>query len=216
LILWKKSISSIATIVIIAVIIIVAACVGADYALNSNQSSSSNSTVTTSSSSVLFPMMNVTLVGLNGTKLVLSGNDISKLTHYTGNGGLRTKSGVIENVGNYTGIPLSSLVELVGGLTSSESVNVSGSDGYVITYSYQQVEDGQGFTEYNPLNGSSVNATQTLNLVLAYFVNGTQPLGSAPNGTGPLRTVVIGPQGLLTQGNLWVKWVVTVNVVNST
>ena len=63
--------------------------------------------------------MNVTLVGLNGTKHVLSGNDISKLTHYTGNGGLRTKSGIIENVGNYTGITLSSLVELVGGLTST-------------------------------------------------------------------------------------------------
>jgi hypothetical protein len=89
-------------------------------------------------------------------------------------------------------VPISSLVELFGGL-STESVNVSGSDGYVISYFYQQVEDGQGFTEYNPLNGSSVNATKPLNLILAYFVNGTQPLGSAPNGTGPLRTVITGP-----------------------
>ncbi|MDA4113827.1 MAG: molybdate ABC transporter substrate-binding protein [Thaumarchaeota archaeon] len=166
-----------------------------------------------SASIVPIPSLNLTLTGAKGTSLVLHASDISALQSSTGNGGLKTKAGVISNVGTYVGVPIMTLINMVGVISTGQSVNVTGSDGYTIHYTYAQVT-GQGYNTYSS-TGTPVNATQPLILLVAYGFNGA-PLGtSASGGTGPLRTVLVGPQGLLTDGNLWVKWVVSIQVLNS-
>jgi Oxidoreductase molybdopterin binding domain len=179
---------------------------------------SANTTVTlTAIYGVPLPPLNLTVIGVTGKTVVLNSTEVAALASQSGVGGLRTKAGAISNVGNYTGIPLMTLLGKVGDISPGESVNVTGSDGYTIQYSYQQVASGTGYNTYNPQTGApeAAGAQQPLSLLLAYSVNGTQPGTEGNGGTGPLRTVIVGPQGLVTDGDLWVKWVVTIQIIPS-
>ena len=164
--------------------------------------------------STAIPPLSVTVIGPTGTKTTLMASDIAGLASYTASGGLKTKAGVISNYGTYAGVPITAILGLVGGIASGQSVNVTGSDGYSIKYTYQQVT-GSGYNTYAVKGGAATTASLPLTLLVAYSVNGTSLGTSSNGGTGPLRTVLVGPQGLLTDGNLWVKWVVTIQVLNS-
>src|SRR5207253_1037838 len=140
--------------------------------------------------------------------------DIAAFPPFTSTGGLRTRTGVIENVGSYTEVPIQALLAKIGGISAVQSVNVTGSDGYTIHYAYQQIM-GTGYNTYDPSSGNVVNATHPLTLLVAYEANEMILGNSTDGGTGPLRTVLVGPQGLLTDGRLWVKWVVQIQVLNT-
>jgi hypothetical protein len=45
-------------------------------------------------------------------------------------------------------------------------------------------------------------------MIVAYFLNGT----NIPSGTGPLRTIVVGPEGLYTTGSVSAKLVVKIQI----
>ncbi len=45
-------------------------------------------------------------------------------------------------------------------------------------------------------------------MVLVYFKDG-QPL---PSNEGPLRLAILGPEGLITEGHNWVKFVVKIGI----
>ena len=121
------------------------------------------------------------------------------------------KSGSIINYGNYTGVKLSDLCNLVGGITSSNTITVKGSDGYTHAFTYDQVANGNSTnTSTYDSSGNSATATNPLYLILAYWYNGTNiPTGS---GSGPLKTMVVGADGLNTSGNVAVKWVVEIDI----
>ena len=87
--------------------------------------------------------MALTVVGSTGTQVTLQSNDIAALTAYSAYGGTRSTTGTLANFGNYTGVPMLTLCNLVGGVTSGNTVKVTASDDYAITYSYAQV-NGQG------------------------------------------------------------------------
>ncbi len=163
---------------------------------------SSNATKT----KVILPALNLTLIGANGHQKILNSNELAALESYTASGGYSEKG--ITYVGNFTGVPILALLDLVGGITSNENVTVTGSDGYQVTFTYQQAQ-GQGLNTYNPTTGAAVQPLQPLTVIVAYYSNGT----SLASGKGPLTVAIVGPQGLLTNGYWWVYLMVKIEII---
>ena len=157
-------------------------------------------------SKVNLPTLNLTLIGANGQQKILNSGELANLTSYTAAGGYIAEDAKI-TVGNYTGVPILTLLNLVGGITSSENVTVIGSDGYQWTFTSQQVQ-GQGLNTYNPNTGAAVQASQPLTMIVAYYCNGT----SLPSGQGPLTIAIVGPQGLVTPGAYWAYLLVKIEI----
>jgi hypothetical protein len=155
---------------------------------------------------VALPPMTLTVVGLNGTQVVLHENDIAALTSYRAYGGFVKSNGAIGNRGNYTGVPLTTLLDTVGGISSGCGVEVIAPDNYNKTLSYENL-NGTGLLTYNNVTGQAVAHSQTLTPMLAYYYNDANLTSG-----GPLRLVIVGPEGLLTQSSLWVSNVVELEV----
>jgi hypothetical protein len=161
-------------------------------------------------SQVNLPPMSLTLVALNGTTLVLNQTAIGRLPSFESEGGLETSAGSLEDNANYTGVTLSTLLALVGGMNSSCALNVTASDGYNMVFTYDQVQ-GWNFTTYSPVTGEEMSTTQPFTLVLAYYENGA----NLTSDIGPLRLVILSPQDLLTDGHLWVYEVIALQIIPS-
>jgi hypothetical protein len=185
----------------IAVIIIVAVAVVASWQIYGQ---SSNAT----KSKVILPALSLTLIGANGQQKILNSSELAALKSYTGNGGYIKDKKNTTYVGKFTGVTFLTLLNLVGGITSSEKVNVTASDGYQTTFTYQQVQ-GQGLNTYDPTTRATVQASQPLTVMVAYYCNGT----SLSSGIGPLSVAVVGPQGLLTNGFWWAYLLVKIQVI---
>ena len=152
------------------------------------------------------PPMTLTVVALNGTELVLHENDIGNLTSYYAFGGFEKSTGALSGLGYYTGVPISTLLNMNGGVTSGFSVKIVAIDNYSKTLSYEAL-NGTGLITYDNTTGQIVQHNQTLTPMLTYYYNGTN-LSSG----GPLRLAIVGPEGLLTQSSLWVSNVVRLEV----
>jgi molybdate/tungstate transport system substrate-binding protein len=153
------------------------------------------------------PALSLTLVALDGTETVLDESDIAELPAVEYEGGLMTSSGTIKSIGTYTGVPLSTLYNMIGGITNETTVRVTASDDYSMVFTYDQLTSGE-FITFNPVTGDEVEPTKTIRVVLAYFCDG-EPLDASD---GPLRLVAIGPEGLITEGHYWVKCVVKIEI----
>ncbi|MFB3889360.1 MAG: hypothetical protein ACE14S_07705 [Candidatus Bathyarchaeia archaeon] len=210
----KKLLAAIAvTIVIVAAILVVwqAPNLLQQPSTTPNASPSPTSTANSSANPPLnLPDMTLTVVGANGEQVVLQSADIAALTQYTAPGGFKSSGGYIAAVGTYTGVPVLTLCDLVGGMTSDQTLTVTASDGYSMVYTYNQVS-GKDFTTYDAVTGSEAAATQPMKMVINYFINGT----ALPSDEGPLRIGVTGPEGLLTEGHFWTKMVSKIEVTNN-
>ena len=131
---------------------------------------------------------------------------MAALTSYSANGGTRSSSGTLSNYGLYTGVPILTLCDLVGGVTSSNTVKVTASDSYVSTYTYQQL-NGQDITSYD--SEGNVVTPSSLTVIVAYHLNGA----ALPSGAGPLRIIAVGPDGYYTSGNLSAKMTVKIEIL---
>jgi hypothetical protein len=105
-------------------------------------------------------------------------------------------------------VPLTTLLNLVGGITSYNSIEAIASDNYTWALTYDQATAGN-FTTYDPVTGNPVQHSQPLTAMLAYYKDDV----NLTSEDGPLRLVVVGPEGLLTDSKLWVKLVTTLKVV---
>lgn len=154
------------------------------------------------------PPMSLTVVGATGSQIVLNENDIAALPSYRAYGGYKNQLGNVKGLGNYTGVSLNTLCDLVGGLTSTSIVNVSASD-YWSIFTFDEVANGN-FTTYNS-NGEGVPHSQPLVPLVAYYFNDAN---ITEDKGGPLRLAIVGPEGLVTNSTHWVKWVVKVEVID--
>lgn len=152
--------------------------------------------------------MNLTLVALNGTSLTLNETDIAKFTPSTSRGGFKTSAGYLRGMGNYTGVSVVDLCNLVGGINGTCSLRVTASDGYSMVYTYDQVM-GSGFVTFNAATGDEANYTQKLTVILAYFKD---DLNLTSEDGGPLRVAIVGSDGVLTEGHWWIKYVVKLEI----
>lgn len=152
--------------------------------------------------------ISLTIVGANGTQVVLNENDVAALPSYRAYGGYKNQLGIMKGLGNYTGVSLSTLCSLVGGLTNMSIVKVFAED-YNQTFTYAQVNGD--FVTYDPVTGAEVSHSQPLVPIVAYYFNDVDI--SESNG-GPLKLAIVGPEGLVTNSTYWVKWVIRVEVID--
>lgn len=151
------------------------------------------------------PPMNLTVVALDGTQVVLHENDIGSLPFYRAYGGFVKSTGAMSGLGFYTGVPLTTFANLIGGIGSGYSVKVIAVDNFSKTFNYGalNVFNDTGLLTYDNVTGQVVQHNQTLTPMLAYYYNDANLTSG-----GPLRLVIVGAEGLLTQSSLWVSNVV--------
>ncbi|XES76660.1 MAG: hypothetical protein ACBZ72_10820 [Candidatus Bathyarchaeia archaeon] len=203
-------------IAVIAIIVIVVAAVAIWQSGVFSQPESSPSPSPTinptsnPSPTVVLPDMTLTVIGATGEQVVLNAQDVAALEAYTANGGYKSSGGYIAAVGSYTGVPIVTLCDMVGGINSDQTLTITASDGYSMVYTYDQAH-GEGFTTYDPVTGSEKDATQPMTMVANYFMDGAD----LPSDEGPLRIGVLGSDGLLTEGHFWTKMVSKIEITNN-
>ena len=150
---------------------------------------------------------NLTLGGADGQQKVLTYDGIRSMPPSTGQGGFFSTAGIISGPYQVKGVSLIDLCNLVGGMTPSDAIMISGNDGYSSIFDYDQIMGG--IITYDPKTMKETPHGE-LKFVLIYEQDGkslTQDEGK------PLRLAVIGKDNLLTEGNMWVKWVNKVTVM---
>jgi len=187
------------TIIAITVPILVIALASAWY-LQTSLSSANNSHATLQD-------MTLTLVALNGTTVSLDSSSIAELPSFTSKGGLMTSVGTIKAVNNYTGVKIDTLCDLMGGMSSETSVRVTAADGYSMIYSYEQLLGD--FVTYDPKTGNKIVHNQTLTPIVAYHINEE----NLEEDEGPLRFLIVGPEGLITDGHYWIKYTEKIEIL---
>jgi DMSO/TMAO reductase YedYZ molybdopterin-dependent catalytic subunit len=153
----------------------------------------------------------LTLEGEKGEKRFTM-NQLEALPSYTGYAGIKSSTGVITLPQKYTGVRLSYLTDLVGGISKTTGVTIVGSDGYGMTFSYDQIMR-QRFTAYDPATGAEETPAKDLTVIVAYARDG-KPLGA---DEGPLRLAVAEtePGGQVVDGHWSVKWIDRVSVTKA-
>jgi hypothetical protein len=156
------------------------------------------------------PPMSLTVVGSNGTVLVLNASDIANLSPYSGYGAWKGYCGAINDLGNYTGVSLVTLCNLVGGINSGDNLQIASAPGAAVgsqTFNYSEVMGD--FVTYDNVTGQEVPNNESLTPILAYYFNGENVTD------GPLKIAIVGPEGLATYKPLWVECVVELEVISS-
>jgi hypothetical protein len=121
------------------------------------------------------PIPDATLTIRSGDQSVtLTWEDIQEMPTYEGLGGLISSVGNVTPPSKYKGIALEDLCGLVGGITEANSVRVVASDGYAMTFSYDQVTTG-ALDTYDPATGENAPFDGKLWAVIAYEREG-EPL----------------------------------------
>lgn len=150
---------------------------------------------------------NVTVVSSDGEEQVLTYAEITAMPSHEGFGGFFTTVGTIHGPFKLKGVPLTDICALVGGIENTNTVWVSAPDGYLMVFSYDQL-NGE-FRTFDPATFKEVPHEQ-LTIILAFEQDGA-PL---PDNYGkPLRIAIVSPSDdYITEGHYWVMWVDRIEV----
>ncbi len=133
----------------------------------------------------------------------LTMDDLQAMPATEGYGGIKSSTGKITLPAKFKGVALKDLAALAG-MDDTNGLNVVAEDGYSITFSYDQIQNGS-FISYDPANGDELKNPMPLTAMVAYEIDG-QPLD--PKQDGNLRlTVVSDEPKQVTDGHWAVKWV---------
>ncbi|MFY9815048.1 MAG: hypothetical protein WBQ62_08225 [Dehalococcoidales bacterium] len=185
---------------------------------NSSTTSSGSSSTTSATTAPDASTLTVTYGSVTRT---YSMADMQTFVAQMGYGGSRNQDGSINTTPYYfyQGVALADIIKgpknspgvEPDGLTAGQSVQITGADGYSVTFTYDQVMNGN-FPTYS-LSGSPTTPAATTATVpmiaLLYWINGND-LDAA---TGPFEMGIIYGQTLLTDANYWVKMVYKIDVI---
>jgi PKD repeat protein len=115
--------------------------------------------------------------------------------------------GTRSGLGNYTGVPINTFCEMVGGLHSGQTFRVTASDNMTQDFTYAQVNGD--FATYDAA-GQQAPHNQSLTTILAYHFNDINLTSD-----GPLRFAVVGPEGLYTNSTYWVQKVIKLEILGA-
>ncbi len=150
-----------------------------------------------------------TLIGPNGGN-ILTLAQLKALPVTDGQAGIKSSTGQITIPEPFTGVALKDLVAYLNvPFDASMGVTVYAEDGYSMTFSYEQVMNGD-FIAYDPATGNELATHDPLTAMIAY-----ERAGGLLNSTeeGVLRLVVVGPKNnQVVDGHWSVKWVNQVEV----
>jgi len=180
--------------VLVAVLFSLAAC----------QPAAAATTDTTATEAVEEAVPVLTLVSGEQT-ITYSLEDLLALPVSEGYGGIKSSTGRITAPELFTGVALSDLVAQLDGWDETMALELTAEDGYAMTYSYDQIMNGD-FVTFDPATGDELQQFNgTLTAILAYSRNG-EPLD--PDEDGTLRLIVISEENnQVTDGHWAVKWV---------
>ncbi len=130
--------------------------------------------------------------------------ELQQLPVTEGYAGIKSSTGRITPPSTYTGVAISDLVTLVGGIEENMGINVVADDGYSITFSYNQIMNGE-FITYDPATGNELASPPELTLIIAYARDG-EPLPEDSDGSARLA-IVSAENNQVTDGHWSVKWV---------
>jgi hypothetical protein len=130
--------------------------------------------------------------------------ELQQLPVTEGYAGIKSSTGRITPPTTYTGVAVSDLVTLVGGIEENMGINVVADDGYSITFSYNQIMNGE-FITYDPATGNELASPPELTLIIAYARDG-EPLPEDSDGSARLA-IVSAENNQVTDGHWSVKWV---------
>jgi hypothetical protein len=85
----------------------------------------------------------------------LTFGEIERLESYTAKGGYRTQKGVIKGLGNYTGVNITTLVNMFQPAPYKYNLQVLSEDGLIENYTYSNIKGKVDI--YNPENASDPN-----------------------------------------------------------
>lgn len=134
-------------------------------------------------------------------------DDIKSMSAEEGWGGIMNSSGVISGPFKQKGVSLTSLLDNIGGIGTGDAVRITAKDGYSMTYSYDQVINGN-FTTLDCSNGEEVSHGK-LTVILAYEEDGVL----LDDQRGPLRIAILNSNTQVTEGHWWIKWVTSIEIV---
>jgi DMSO/TMAO reductase YedYZ molybdopterin-dependent catalytic subunit len=143
----------------------------------------------------------LTLIGRDGQETILSYDEVMSLPSVETSGGFFSSVGTVYGPYTVRGVRLDTLLDLVGGMTPSDVLFVAAQDGYSCVFDYRQLHGEIETFEPDTLRMVPEGDVE----FLLIFEQQGKPL---PDDSGkPLRLAVTNPDGLLTEGHWWVKWV---------
>ena len=164
---------------------------------------------TTNSTTVTTPVTSTALTIVNGTNTqTYTLEQLKDLQSITG-WGAKNKAGTISGPDTYVGVRLTTLIKSSGGMTSSDFVKITGSDGYSKTLSWTQVYQGT-FNIYD-LSGNSVTAGTQPFFSLVYSMDGNDLDAT----TGPVETSIMTMNGQSSDSSMWIKQTVKIEILKA-
>jgi DMSO/TMAO reductase YedYZ molybdopterin-dependent catalytic subunit len=143
----------------------------------------------------------------NGQTKTFTMAELQALPVYEGYSGIINSAGTVTPPGPVRGVKLTDLMAEVGGIPNLQSTDITASDGYGMTLTYDEVVNGN-INMYNATTKQEEAAKAPVSVALLYEENGA-PIPPGPGGDGPLRLAVCQPTdvGQVAAGHLNVKWV---------
>jgi DMSO/TMAO reductase YedYZ molybdopterin-dependent catalytic subunit len=146
----------------------------------------------------------LTVINLAGESKDFTLDDIKKLPAVEGQAGIKSSTGKITPPALFKGVLITELLDQAGGTDSSMGIEVEAKDGYAMTFSSDQIANGD-FIAYDPGTGDETQAAGPLQVLLAYEMDG-KSLDIERDGY--LRLVVISEKNnQVTDGHWSIKWV---------
>ena len=149
------------------------------------------------------------LVNLDGTSTPFTLAELKALPATSGQGGTKSSTGKISAPEAWTGVALKDIVALLPAFDDSMGISVEASDGYAITFSYDQIMNGS-FIQYDPSTGDELKSPVPLTAILAYEING-ELLDAQRSGNLRLAVVSAEPRQVV-DGHWSVKFVTKIVV----
>ena len=106
------------------------------------------------------------IVGMDET-ISLTLDELMALPATEGYAGIKSSTGKITPPIPMKGVALKDLAELMGGMDETTGFNVVAEDGYSITFSFDQIQNGS-FIAYDPATGDELKNPVELTAILAY------------------------------------------------
>lgn len=150
----------------------------------------------------------LTLVAADGSTQTFSLADLQAMPATSGHAGFKSSTGTIGGLGQYKGVAVKDLVAKLPAFDQTMGLNITASDGYAITYGYDQVMSGAGFIQYDPGTGEELKSPLDVTMILAYEVDG-RLLDASQDGN--LRVMVVSDQPTqVVDGHWTTKFVVKI------
>ncbi len=149
------------------------------------------------------------LTGADGAAQSFSLDALKALPVTEGFAGIKSSTGKITPPAAFKGVSLKDLAAALTSFDEGMGFSVEASDGYAITFSYDQIMNGT-FIQYDPGTGDELKSPVPLTAMLAYEMDG-QPLDEQKDGV--LRLVIVSDEAKqVTDGHWSVKFITKVEV----